>query len=58
MKEDLILNWIGFKFFVKMAKIKGCRNLKTDFETKPKKKKKLKPRLKVPFEIKTKQHQF
>ncbi len=50
MKEDLILNWTGFKFFVKMAKIKGCKNSKSDFETKPKKNKnKIKLRRKGSF---------
>ncbi len=34
-ERGLNLKLTGFKFFVKMAKIKGCRNLKTDFETKP-----------------------
>ncbi len=49
IKEDLILNWTGFKFFVKMAKIKGCINSKTNLETKPQKKKKVKTETKGSF---------
>jgi hypothetical protein len=56
MKLDLVLNYISFKYFMKMTRTKGFRNLKNQSQDWIKgsieNKKKLKLRLNVHFEIK------
>jgi hypothetical protein len=56
MGPDMVLNWIDFKFFMEMLRMKGFRNSNNQFQnwtrSSSKIKKRVRTRWKVPFEIK------
>ncbi len=56
MGPDMVLNWIDFKFFMEMLRMKGFRNSNNQFQnwtrSYSKIKKRVRTRWKVPFEIK------